>query len=883
MRLLTGPPGSGKTSAVLDAFREAVRAGRTDIRLLVPTATMADHLEHRLAREGLVFRRRLIQTLSGFIRDFVPELREASEPILYLIVEASARRVRRPEFEPVAHMPGFCASLARAIAEFSSAGCDSRRLAASLPDAPLAAAFLEIYRETERELERRGLVLRAARLLAAAERIEREGARGVREIWLDGFHALPDPELRLIEALAKHAEITLTLEDDGAAPAGLPPAEVKALSPHRRHPAIAIVRAASIERECEEIARRILEQAAAGRPFREMGVIVRAADAYAPLLRATLERFGIPARFYFDSPLERHPAVRYLAGAVEAMLGGWDHAATLAVLRLAPRFADFNALDTLDFKARERIPAAGLDALKELTSSEPIHRRLDSLAALEELRSLTLAPRDWAARLRSLRALYRASVQESADHELALLYRSQAAALDAFDEALDEAAAALEDGAMPLVEFWRALRGVLRIKPLRLEDGRRNVVHVLSAPEARQWVLPVVFVCGMVEKQFPKFHAQDPFFPEAARTRLNAAGIRVRTAAQFEREERALFDRAVSRATLLTVLSYPEFDARGERNLPSLYLDSFAEPHDAPRAVRPQPRSAVPAPAAARIAAPALLDWVRERTAKVSPTALETFLQCPFQYFGTRLLHLKTAPPRPEDRLDFISQGEVVHAVLAAWWREGGDIAAHFDTVFARYAQEHAIPIHSYQTERLRNAMLDDLRAFAADPQWPRNGHASRTEEDFTFELAPGLAIRGKIDRLDVTPAGAYIIDYKYSNGQRTKGRREDENLLQAPLYLLAAEKHFQLHPAGFFYVGVKGEILYVGWSEASILESSPMPADWLPRTAARTLEIAGEIRGGRMEPAPVDGAKCKWCDVRDICRYEPAQAEAPAALAEEA
>ena len=64
----------------------------------------------------------------------------------------------------------------------------------------------------------------------------------------------------------------------------------------------------------------------------------------------------------------------------------------------------------------------------------------------------------------------------------------------------------------------------------------------MSAHEARQWVLPVVFVCGMVERQFPRFHQQDPFFPDAARCRLNAAGIRVRTAAEFEREERALFD-----------------------------------------------------------------------------------------------------------------------------------------------------------------------------------------------------------------------------------------------------------------------------------------------------------------------------------------------------
>lgn len=845
--------------SALESFRQALRAGDTAVRLIVPTATMAEHLQNRLAREGLVFQRSLIQTLSAFVRRRVPDLRQVPETVLYLIVEQAARRVARPEFERVAHMPGFCASVARVIAEFSSAGCDSARLAECLPDAPLAEAFLEIYRETDRELARRGLVMRAALLETAAQRIEAGGLEAIREIWFDGFHALPDPERRLIAAIGKHARVTITEASAGS-------------------PAVAIVRAASIERECDEIARRILEQAA-GRPFREMGIVVRAAEAYVPLLRATLERFGIPARFYFDLDLERHPAVRFLIGAVDAMLSGWDYAATLAVLRLAPRFADFNALDTFDFAVRERIPNAGLDALKALTQSEPIRHRLDALGALEEWRSLALTPREWCARLHTLRSLFRPSVQETPAHDLAFQYRSQAAALDAFDEALDEAAEALDpETAISLRDFWRAVKSVVRLKPLRLDDGRRNVVHVLSAPEARQWVLPVVFVCGMVEKQFPQFHRQDPFFPDAARARLNAAGVRVRTAAQFEREERALFEAAVSRATILVTLSYPEFDSRGDRNLPSLYLDSFAQPAEASRPVRPEPLRAVASVPAASIQTPALLDYLRTRTQKVSPTALEAFLQCPFQYFGTRLLRLETAPPRPAERLDFLTQGNIVHEVLAAWWRDGGSISALFETIFAQYAEKNSIPSNSYQTERARNAMLADLRAFAADTSWPRDGLRSRTEEKFEFELAPGLAITGKIDRLDTTPAGdAYVIDYKYSNGQRTKDRRKDENLLQAPLYLMAAEKHFQARPAGVFYVGVKGEVLYVGWSQSGLLDSEPIPEDWFARTTERTLDVVREIRAGRVEPAPADPDKCRWCDARDICRFEATQTVATA------
>jgi len=869
MLLVTGPAGSGKTAFVLDRFREALRAGDDAVRLLAPTATLAQHLQNRMAREGFVFRRRLIQTLSGFVEEWAGDVPQAPDTVLYLMVEEAARRVNRPEFAGVAHMPGFCASLARSIGEFSSAGCDSARLASSLPEAPLGAAFLAVYQEVERELERRGVTMRAKRLERAAERIESQGLGGIRTIWLDGFHALPDPELRVIEALSHQADVTLTLGDGDveAARARLHDIgfrEERAGRP-RATPAMALVRAPGIEREAEEIARRILEQAAAGRPFREMGIIVRAGGTYVPVLRSTLERFGIPAHFYFDSEMERHAVVRFVGGAVDAMLGGWDHAQTLQVVRLAPRFADSNVMDCFDFAVREQIPNAGLGALKALLAAtvgaERLMRLIDALGAIEEWRSFELVPKDWAARVRTLRDLFRPDARNLG---VSLPVTELVTELD---QGLDEAAVALATRAMGIEEFWRAAKSVLRLKPVRMADGRRNVVHVLSAEEARQWVLPVVFVCGMVEKQFPRFHPQDLFFPDAARCRLNAAGIRVRTAAEFEREERTLFEQAITRATMLTTLSYPEFDARGERTLPSLYLEGLMLAPEESRAVRPQPRHPPAVRGPAEIRVPGLLEFLRAKTARLSPTDLESFLQCPFQYFGRRTLRLKPAPARPEDRLDFLTQGSIVHEVLAAWWADQGDVTPLFEDVFARYVEQERIP-WGYHTERLRNAMLDDLRGFAADEQWPRGDYQSRMEEKFAFRLDEWLEIAGKIDRLDTAPDGrAYVIDYKYSTAQNTKDKLKDENLLQAPLYLMAAEKYFGVQAAGMFYVGLKGGVEYAGWKE--------IPEGWLERKKEQTLEVVAEIRAGRVESAPAKPEKCRYCEFRDVCRVEAGEAQA--------
>ena len=125
--------------------------------------------------------------------------------------------------------------------------------------------------------------------------------------------------------------------------------------------------------------------------------------------------------------------------------------------------------------------------------------------------------------------------------------------------------------------------------------------------------------------------------------------------------------------------------------------------------------------------------------------------------------------------------------------------------MFARTLEEKRIPPRlPHRAAAQRHARRSAAPSPPTDA-WPRGGFQSRTEETFEFALGDGLEISGKIDRLDVAADGrAYVIDYKYSGAQRIKDKLEDENLLQAPLYLMAARAVFRRAAGGHVLRGAR-------------------------------------------------------------------------------
>ncbi len=892
MLLLTGPPGSGKTKIVLEKVAGVARRGGSGALLLTPTATMAEHLSHELARALGALPAGLIQTLHRFVAGFETAFAPLSDALLQRIVRRKLEAETPAVLQEVAGYRGFQRAVANLLKELSGAGVPAHRLERAIGACdsrpPHAGALVELLGQIEDELLERRKLLRGEHLRAVARRISEDGPGAYREILFNGFFTFTSAELDLIEAITTHAEVTVTLprwpgsERTRERLLELGFAE-KALRHVDSGPDLEIVRAQNEDAEATEIARRILAEAAAGRPFREMGVIIRSGDTYGPLIGNTLARFGIPSRLYLGRPPAADAGVQQLFRIMESLLNDWDLEPLLGAVQLGTAGA---ARDRLDFEMRNRVPARGLGTFREADKEEQFRWLGDRLEDIATWGADTVPADVWSKRLARLPGLLPdPPARSGARRDLISAWKLRNEALRAFVNAAREAEELFApDERVPLEAFWEECRAILDDRRLYLRDRRRNVVHIIDAMEARQWELPVIFVCGLVEDRFPLRRPDNALLPDRTRGELRRQGIFLETSRERERQEEFLFQLAISRGTTKAFLSYPAHDQRGDPALPSFQLIELRESlgrspeSDTPaKSVRPASLRRRPAPRPPAIYAEDLRTALALRTARLSPSKIETFLSCPFQFFASVTLRLEEPPAPPADRLGPLLQGSIVHEVLHR--SEGGvePMRDLFAEIFQRVCREKNVQ-PGYQTERIRVELLRGLERFLEDVTLPLPADQLR-EQTFVMEITEDLAISGRIDRLDIDSARrALVIDYKLSSPESVRNlvkESEEGSRVQAGLYMLAAREVFGYTPAGMLYCSVKKQPEWRGWRLEGLSISAEVGTRCMPdeledqmRAARATaIEVARRIREGEVAPLPSDEEPCRYCAGSDICR----------------
>ena len=289
------------------------------------------------------------------------------------------------------------------------------------------------------------------------------------------------------------------------------------------------------------------------------------------------------------------------------------------------------------------------------------------------------------------------------------------------------------------------------------------------------------------------------------------------------------------------------------------------------------------------VAANGILD--RDLTA----TALEDFAACPYRFFLSRVLRVRSRG-EPEQTLEIapLQRGNLVHAILdelvqqflagdEPWARfiAGADEALR-EIMERRFAELPAgvtgLPlswnlIRDQVTEELA-AYVDEERSRAVGPRSGPDGDAGggwqpvAAERVFTgVPIAAGrhgLSLSGRIDRIDRSRGALRIIDYKTGAATRetADGYREGRSL-QLPVYLHAA--------AHLYRSGVdagSAELHYVSERAAYrrlALAGAQLAAD--PRFAEVLAAMAEAIASGAFFYQPGERrVHCRLCDYRDVC-----------------
>lgn len=881
MQLLRGEPGSGKTAHIFREFKAAVAQGRTGVRLIVPTATLVRHCRHELARDGAVFPPARILTLTRFASECAPEVKVIPEGLRYAIVRDVLGSGITGEFGEVASTQGLAATIIETIALFENAGLTPATVKTKRPQ-PLGAAFFKIWSAVDAEIRKRGFATRLDLFREAALRL---ASLPVDTVWMDGFLTFSQIEKDFLRALDQKVSLTLSLplgkEAQDAHRFTLTLlAKDRLLSGGRPKPEVESFQPTTPAREADEICRRVIQLTERGYAFREIGVALRDNSVYLPVIRAAFERFGIPARYYFATAFAAHPASRFLKGLLEAALQGWELEQTLEAFRAHPKWRGNSGFDRFDFALREAMPGRGLEALRACIEAEfpdaenRLRQGLLHCLRIDGWRNQPHTPTQWQQKFEALTELLEdRTAPVEPDFVNIEAARSYAAAAQVWCDAAAQAAAfwPATQGPVTLEAFWAIASECISGANLRVADDRRNVVHVMSAFEARQWEVRALFVCGMSDRDYPRRHSENLLFPDQEIKRL---GLPVRTARERDDEEATLFPSLIQRARETLILSAAKKDIAGRSAVISRFLLPYEERATPWRLVKPEALVDPGTPGLPnQIQDPKLLTRLATLHSQVSPTALESLAQCHFQFFANKALRLKAAPDRPEDRFNFLVAGNILHNVMKNWAEQADpDILQIYEEAFDAAVESNRIPTgYKLEVERFRKRQI--IAALDLAPRWKAD--RIMPELEIRLPITESIELKGRVDRIDVIGNRCIIIDYKSGNATNVKKLIDDATKLQGPLYALAAHRQFELEPMAMFYWALNGNKRY-GWGEIpnAGLDLVEMPGDWMESAIDRVVEKLGSYLSGSIAPMPTNPESCRFCDFKGACRVETREAK---------
>ena len=671
---------------------------------------------------------------------------------------------------------------------------------------------------------------------------------------------------------------------------------------------VTVTVAASAHAECALIADTLRRaHLVDGVPWSQLAVIVRSVDAAAALPR-TLAAAGVPVDLSpLAGPVADQPAARALLTVLGAVVHGLDAEQAEALLT-----GPIGRLDPVSLRQlRRSLRRNGIGLTEVLTGRAP--QLPPALAAsVKRVRSvLTAAARAhrdnpdprytlWQAWERSGLQRRWVSTADRGGVEGEWGERSLAAVTALFDIADDYATRTTGASVSGLLDHVAALQ----LPPVTDRGTARDTVAVLSPHAAlgRDW--HTVIIAGVQAGLWPNTAPRGGVLgTQRLLDTLDGLGDDVSARAPVLAEERRLLIAAMGRARRRLIITAVDNEDGDDAALPSSFVTELqqwvsddappgapvpAPPVLSPAAVVGRLRAVVCAPDGlvgdderagaaaqlARLAAAGIpgadpsqwhgLDEIStdeplwsgdEHTVTLSPSTLQTLTDCPLRWMAER-------HGGANARALSSTLGSLVHALIAQPGASEAAMVAELERVWADLPFDS--PWFAANELDRHRAMLAAFVAWRAATRDELTEVG--TEIDLTGHLADGVAVRGRIDRLERDAQGRLVVvDVKTGKTPVTKD--DAQNHAQLGLYQLAVSAGLVDGAASDTDPG-GGRLVYLGkptaGGTATERDQTALGADdaqqW--REAVRA---AAAVTAGPQFPARVNPG-CDHCPIRPAC-----------------
>jgi ATP-dependent helicase/DNAse subunit B len=599
VKLIVGPPNSGRTGATLDGFRAA--AARDPV-LVVPTVDDVERFEAELTRGGDVVIGAMVGTfdqLFGLVARATdaPAGPAVSRTQRLRLAREAASRAKLSILAASSRRPGFPAALDELVSELQAALVDPvalREQAAEAGPYELEIASLyESYLQVRDELGLHDDHSLASAATAALR--ERPDAWRARPVFLYGFDDLTLEQLEMVRELSANTQVTVALpwEDResltlarGALFAQLRDFEGVSIERLEAEPrftqsatlfklerrfgeqdggepidndgGVALLASAGELAEVEAVGAEVARLLDDGVPAGEIGIVLRDPRSAGPLYRRVLIRFGIPVAVQADLAATRTATGAGLIALLRAAVGGGGASDLLAYLR-TPGGASPSMVDWFErrlLRGRMRTTDEALAAWR------PDENDDGGLREVTKLREAGSGPSLLREAGKQARWIAESAVRREgvvAEEDRALELRAGAEIERALTELAElglphsarDVIAAVSDLDVPM---WRGPT-----------EGR---VRVISPYRARARRVAHMFVCSMQDGDFPRRDTGGPLLSDDAR---RALGLPERKKAEVE--DRYLFSVCLSRPKQRVWLSWRSADDEGGATSRSPYVD----------------------------------------------------------------------------------------------------------------------------------------------------------------------------------------------------------------------------------------------------------------------------------------------------------------------